>query len=321
MWGNTFGWFLALVMLGSLIFGLHQVNEISRISEPTSFGLDPANLGVVELPVAPSRLVSMDQNIDAKSLYRSAIDDYLNNRDTYDRFSRSKDSSDAGMLKGLKNLLDATHATSAKIFADDPGEIVTYKEKPGLEAIATLGHLSARAALLAQTDHLEIAPKYFEAEFALGVKLFEERLTVDELSRGMELMAESSAGMERLLQRSDQSARAQEFRTFDDGRKQYYNDHVLPMLKVLQSIDTNVVGEHAGDIIYFARHCQERMYRVEAIFAMGRMRFFAGENGRIGNQRGAMAELRKLAEDPDPVIRRAATEARDLTIEQYRFLK
>ena len=63
------------------------------------------------------------------------------------------------------------------------------------------------------------------------------------------------------------------------------------------------------------------MFRVEAIFAMGRMRFFAGENGRIGNQRGAIQELKKLAEDPDPIIRLAATEARDLTIEQYRIMQ
>ena len=63
------------------------------------------------------------------------------------------------------------------------------------------------------------------------------------------------------------------------------------------------------------------MYRVEAIFAMGRMRFFAGANGRVGNQRGAMQELRRLAESSDPVIRRAASEARDLTIEEYRMLK
>ena len=139
--------------------------------------------------------------------------------------------------------------------------------------------------------------------------------------RGLELMAESSAGLSRLLQKSNQSSRAAEFHAFDQSRTEYYNQHVLPMLKVLQSIDANVVGEHAGDIFYFARNCHERMFRVEAIFAMGRMKFFAGENGRIGDQRGAVSELKRLSNDPDPVIRRAATEARDLTIEQYRFLK
>jgi len=114
---------------------------------------------------------------------------------------------------------------------------------------------------------------------------------------------------------------ARQFQEFNKSQQQYYNDRILPMLKVLQAIDANVIGQHAGDIIYFARHCRERMYRVEAILAMGRLRYFVGENGRIGNQRGAMTELKKLADDPDPVVRRAANEAKDLTLEQYRMMR
>ena len=321
MWGNALGWFLSLVFLGCLLLGMRELKDLGQISNPTSFGTDPENLDAVELPIAPSKVIDMSQPVDAKPLYRAAIDDYLNNTDIYERFNQSKQTSDAGSLVALQKLLEATHARAARIFADDPGEIVTYKEKPGLEALATLGHLAARAALLSQADKPDDARNYFQAEFSLGAKLYDERLTADEFNHGLELLAESAAGLARLEQKTNQPSQAAAFQEFDRARSQYYSQRVLPMMKVLQSIDTNVIGEHAGDIIYFARHGHERMYRVEAIFAMGRMRFFAGADGRIGNQRGAMSELRQLAEDPDPVIRRAATEARDLTIEQYRTLK
>jgi hypothetical protein len=300
---------------------MRALKEFEQVSKPTRFGTDRDNLALVQLPIAPSALLEMQADIDAKALYRGAIDDYLNNTDTYDRFAKSKNAADADRLPGLKKLLDATHAKSARIFADDPGEIVTYKERPELDALVTLGHLSARAALLEGADKPEDARSYFEAEFALGSKLYDERLTLDEFDDGLELLAESGAGLTRLFQKTGQSAREKQFHEFDQARMQYYNSRVLPMVKVLQSIDTNVIGEHAGDIIYFASSCGERMYRVEAIFAMGRMKYFAGADGRIGNQRGAMTQLRRLAEDPDPIIRRAATEARDLTIEQYRALK
>ena len=161
----------------------------------------------------------------------------------------------------------------------------------------------------------------FEAEFALGAKLCEERLTVEEFTRGLELLAESSAGLTRLLQKSGDTTRAAEFNAFSEARTRFYNDRILPVLKILQSIDANVIGEHAGDIFFMARKSGERMYRVEAIFALGRLKYFAGQDGKIGNQRGAMQELKRLTQNAGPVIRRAATEARDLPIEQYRMLR
>jgi len=124
-----------------------------------------------------------------------------------------------------------------------------------------------------------------------------------------------------MLHKANQTGRASEFINFNDARLKHYNDHVLPMLKIVQSIDANVIADHAGDIFHIARNSQERMYRVEAILAMGRMRYYVGEAGRIGNQRGAIQEVKRLANNSDPVIRRAAEEARDLTIEKYRLLK
>ena len=44
MWGNALGWFMSLVLLALLIFGVHSLRDIGLISEPTSFGRDAANL-------------------------------------------------------------------------------------------------------------------------------------------------------------------------------------------------------------------------------------------------------------------------------------
>src|SRR4051812_12389764 len=120
MWGNPQGWFLSFLLLLLLLFGMHKLNAIGHISEPTAFGLNQANLGTVELPIAPASLIEMNGDTDAKPLYRAAIADYQANRESYDRFEKSKSAADAEKLAGLTNLLDAAHARKATIFADDP---------------------------------------------------------------------------------------------------------------------------------------------------------------------------------------------------------
>ena len=90
------------------------------------------------------------------------------------------------------------------------------------------------------------------------------------------------------------------------------------MLRVLTAVDDKVVSEHAGDVFYLAQHAGDRVWRVEAIFALGRMKYFVGSEGRAADQRGAPRMLQKLTEDSDPVIRAAAVAGRDLTIDEYR---
>jgi hypothetical protein len=59
------------------------------------------------------------------------------------------------------------------------------------------------------------------------------------------------------------------------------------------------------------------MFRVEAILKIGRYRFDAA---RKGDQLAAPRVLRRLADDPDPVIQAAANAALALTLEQYRTI-
>jgi len=94
---------------------------------------------------------------------------------------------------------------------------------------------------------------------------------------------------------------------------------IEPTLRFVRSIDPKIVGTRTGDVFELARRSNERMWRVEAILGLGRVRYFAGAGGTAGNQHVATRRVGEMAEtESDPAIRAAATVARDLTIEQYR---
>jgi hypothetical protein len=160
--------------------------------------------------------------------------------------------------------------------------------------------------------------KLYEATFSLGVKLYQERLTYEELDAGLTMMAEGSAMIRELSRASGDAARAEACASFDAARMEYVKQRIQPVQRVIVSADQSVLEQHAGDVFYFARHARDRMWRVEAIFKLGRYRYNAG---RIGDQNNAMLVIRELVDDPDPVIQIAAKAARDLTLEEYRTLR
>src|SRR5205823_2056467 len=122
-----------------------------------------------------------------------------------------------------------------------------------------------------------------------------------ECEAGLSLMGKSAVLLASLAEQSGDAARASQLRDFDAARIQYVKERIHPMLRVVRSIDPHVVGAHAGDLFVLARNSRERMWRVEAILALGRLRYFAGENGRAANQRAAVIVLRELSNDADPV--------------------
>jgi hypothetical protein len=186
-------------------------------------------------------------------------------------------------------------------------------DKPALEALRTLGQCARRAGQLIEKQRPAQAVRLYEATFALGTRLYQERLVWAELDVGLTLMAEGAA----LLAAADPS-RAEAIRRFDLARKTFVIDRLQPTLRVIASADQVVIDTHAGDVAWFARHAQDRMWRVEAIFKLGRYRFNARH---IGDQRAANSLLKELCDDPDPVIQAAARAARDLTEQQYRTLR
>jgi hypothetical protein len=305
-----------------MLLGVGMINRASDISPPTAFGRDPNNLAVLEFsPTSPRAVVVMTEVGDAGLLYRQAIADYQRRTDFYDRFSTKGIAADIGALPALKQLAVATHLSRARIFADHPSEIVNYQNDPApLAALKTIASCATRAALLVHKSNRQDATRYFEAEFALGSKLFDERLTSGEMLLGLQLMSESAAGLKKLCDAGGDANRVKMITSYDDSRLKLFDSRIAPVLKVLQSADSRIIGEHTGDMFYLAQNAAERVWRVESILALGRMKYFVGENGTVGDQRGAMRFVRKTADDgnEDPVIRQAARAAKDLTIEEYR---
>ena len=97
--------------------------------------------------------------------------------------------------------------------------------------------------------------------------------------------------------------------------RDYDANHVQPIYQALVSAEQEDIALHAGDIFAFATGSKERMFRVEAILALGRLKFDAA---RGADQQAAPACIKNASTDPDPVIQAAATAAGDLSVEDYR---
>jgi hypothetical protein len=346
MWGNTLGWCISAVLLAALLGGVALLNRPLEVSAATEFGRDANNLAVLAFtPPGPRGVTSMPDSGDASQLYRDAITEYDAHRAEYEAFASNGRADAIDRLAALKVLLRAAPISHAQIFARQPADIVNYdNEHPRLETLKALGAIAARAALLAQKaepsgsaagssmgtsvgadnsgNAAQKARPYLEAEFSLGSKLFDERLNAAELLAGLELMSDATAGLRKHADGAGDTQLSRRLKLFDEDRQQLWQSRVMSMLRVLESADAPTIGQHTGDYFYLARHAADRCWRVEAILAMGRLKYFVGEGGTVGDQRAAGKFVRDLAEDPneDQVIRQAAKAARDLTIEQYRTI-
>ena len=322
MWGNRLGWTISGALVVLCGAWLYIIANASKQTPPTDFSSDERNFAALALPAPPSdAFPPAKTDIDAVGLYRQAIELYLAERTTYDDFARrgKLDSPDVAKVKAIELFVEAAPAREVKLFTSTSGQIINYaREKPPLEALKVLGQICIdRLGLLNQrTGKSDEAMKYYQAGMALGWNLASERLTYEELALGMELIAKSSAGMAR-LERNGLSAA---LRDFDRQRIDFQRERLDPVLRITRAFDAKIVGQRTGDVFELAKRAQEHMWRVEAILALGRVRFFAGEGGTRANQASADVLVRDLAViDPDPIIRTAASAARDLTIEEHRM--
>jgi hypothetical protein len=314
MWGNALGWSISLLMVIAAVAGVRWLDRSARIlSAPTTFSQNSEHTAAISLPVSPKKVLPTTNPSDAAPIYRAAIAMYEQEPETYERFARDGRLREVDTVPAIDILTQATEYESADFFTQNPREIVNYQnEKPALDALQTLGACARRAGQLIQSQQPGRALKLYEATFSLGEKLYNERLIYAELDDGLTMMAESAT----LIGILDPT-RANTAEGFNNARKNYVEQQLLPVLRIIGSADQTILETHAGDVFYFAEHAGDRMWRVEAILKLGRYRFNAG---RFGDQRAAMTLLKKISGDPDPVIRAAANAAINLTEQQYRML-
>lgn len=325
MWGNSLGWLISACLAVALGGWLWMVATGSSPTPATAFGTNPQTLAALALPALPEAALGPREHCDAGPLYRRAIAGYEADRTIYEDFSRlgKLTSKDVPRLQAIEWLVEASKCDDMKLFATSPGELVTYaRTKKPLEALEVLSRVCVdRLGLLNQkAGKPDEAMKYFRAGVALGNHLCNERITYAELQLGMEILSKSVAAMASAAQQNGDADLAKALLDYSMKRQAYVTQSIDPILRVVRTIDPKIVGKQTGDVFEIAQHSKERMWRVEAIFAAGRVRYFAGEGGTAGNQRFANEMLRKMAEeDSDPVIRLAAEKARDLTVEEHRM--
>jgi hypothetical protein len=339
MWGNRQGWIISasIVLVVGLALGL--IARGPDRTAPTTFSADPQNFQALDLPelstASSPELSAAAPPIggpapdvirgDADAAYRAAIQDFRRQPAPYEDFAATGNDASAkeyGLIAVDEIVSALSSRTFGGLFSEHPEELINYQpDKPPLEALEVLGRvLVDRLALRSEkAGDRAAAMKYASAAYMLGLRLCRERICYAELELGLQLTGKSAPLLARLAEADGNAALAAAYRDFDARRVRFVRERVEPVVRIVRSIDPAIVGPHVGDLFELAKRSQERMWRVEAILALGRERFLAGEGATAADQRAATRLVTQLAEsDPDPAIRAAATAARDLTLEQHR---
>jgi hypothetical protein len=324
MWGNRLGWMISGAITAGVVVLVVLVDGSAARTATTAFSSDGRNFQQLLPPGPPPALMPPTQPCDGGPLVRQAIAMYLQNRPLYDDFAAigKLGSPKVDQLAAVDKLVEASGCGRMTLFADRPESIVNFQHtRSDLDALSQLGTVMIdRLALLnARAARPAAAGRYAMAGLTLGLHLCRERLTYDELALGLELIGKSTPVLARLADEAGEADRAAAWRAYGAQKVAFFNEQIDPVARFARSIDPRIVGLRTGDVFELAKRSKERMWRVEAILSLGRVRYFAGESGTAANQRAALALAKNVAQnDPDPVVRAAAKAARDLTIEEYR---
>ena len=317
MYGNKMGWG-ASVAMAIVIIGLVVFFEQSNVpTQPTALTSDTSKLVALAFPVSPTTLVPMTESGDAATLYSQAVSEYRQNKTAYDTIK----SPEGASLPGVKLVVQATNLSGMTFATSRAESLINYQpedSKEDLLALRDLGHATCLAGLYMKLSNPEEAKKLYLATLSLGVKMFNERLTKQQLDIGFRLMSEACDSLQRLAVGAKDTQLESAVAEFKEGYEKLQTDTINPMMRVITSIDDKVVKKNAGDVFMLATKSQERLFRVEAALSLGRMRFKAG---RAGDNRGANSMLKRLAEDKDEFVALAAKRALELTAVDVRQLR
>jgi hypothetical protein len=308
MFGNSVGWTISAILTFLMAGVLYVISvRLDNTTEPTGALNRPYVTNSIELPESAKTLVvAMDSPGDAGPLYRQALNECKAN---------PQDSS-----AGIEKVLSATKLKDMNLFINTPEEIVNYRmmDADALKHLMAAGKNTINKGLsLRKTDPNE-AIKYFQAGYALGYKMTQERLNYWEFFSGLELMGDGATGLQKLAEMAKDKKRVEELQAMNAERLKLALK-IQEVEGILNSVSQTKLEKYFGDVYEVARKSGERMWRCEAMLALGRYRFNAGTRG---DQKAAEKLLkREAANQSDPAVRAAATAGRDLTVEQYRVLR
>jgi hypothetical protein len=324
MFGNALGWFISAMLVTATAAGLLYIDRANRPTPADAFGVDPANSSLLSLPAPTLVAPRMVEARDGAMEYRRAIEVVVADLDRFESFARSGTLSTLSRIEPELKILEAAGASeAAAIFGGYRDELINFDNvKPPLQALDALGRAALRGAMVEREVDRDRAKRILESVFALGFHLFQERLTYEQLDLGMRLMAESAAGLKQLAKEDANVAAEEQISQFDTARLALAKQKLLPIAARIRTMDSATVAANAGNVVVWARNKgADRVWRIEATMALGRMRYAVGTTGTRGDQNLASRALAALGSDSDPAVATAAKRAAELTVEQYRLLR
>jgi hypothetical protein len=285
-------------------------------TEPTKLTTEAGAMEPLAIPGSPRSVVPAGSGGDGTELYLGALEAYHAEPDAYASNRLSKmDLSPAGLkkLKAVDLLLQASESGKATIFATKPERVVKYgkEQYKDLVALESLGKLTNNLGVrLRIAKRSADAKKFHEACFNLGYTMCAERVTYMEFLKGQELMQVAAIELA-----TTDPGNAEQYNAVKEALSTLINDKTGKFVKyrdAIRTIDPRVIKNNAGDVFNLARNSQDRMWRVEAIMALGHLRYNAGSPG---DQRGAEKLLKQMAADEslEPAAKAAAKAAANLT--------
>ena len=337
MFGNRLGWSISAVIVVVTVLILVQLSSYGQPSEPGPLGRD-AKTHTISMPVDPAAVAKfMVERFDPAPLYQEAIAAYQANPDDYDAHDRIKATDDprvAKLSKGIDLLAKAALSSQHTVFAGRPQDVINYDpDRPQINALRRLGKAAIYLGLLHNREkNTEEAKRLYEAAYALGVKLYHERLSWEEFDAGLELLGDAGQALSRLGEATAQPELVSVYGTLNRNRMELYDQRVKPLQHAIKALNP-----YTADMIAIALDGGDSLWRIEATLALGRCKYSASRydrphpavsagnapsnSGHFGDQQAARKALDELANDPDGRVRIAAQAARDLTVEQFRKLR
>ena len=321
MLGNRLGWFIAAVLAIAMGFAAWRVSKVNDLTPLTALGESDDVYEPLTLPMQPSAIVTMDRTADAGKMYRSVIDQVQRDPARYQAFVDAGRPKDFDAMPAMQTLIDATPLVGGDILLTHASANVGYTgESDELKTLLLAGHCLSRMALLIAKDDPVRANELYRAEFALGAKLFSERIGYYEAFDGIGLMQEATGGLRLSATAQHDTLLLNALKQFDAGLDEFITQKLEPMWTVISSVDSDVIAEHAGDIYAFTGpQMKERLWRIEAILKLGRHKYNVA---RLADQVIVPIRLNALkANETDPAILAAIDAAQHLTLEQYHMIR
>ncbi|CAN5363815.1 hypothetical protein BH10PLA1_BH10PLA1_12480 [soil metagenome] len=316
MWGNRQGWIISAVITVITVV-LYTILLLGpSVSAPTDLTTRAGAMDAITLPGNPQSLLTGGGSADTAELYRQAISNYRSTPDAFDSYYKTgKLNSPAykAVIPTIDLLVQASQSSNPTVFSKRPDAIVRYNPDQflAMAPLDQLGHVALRIGLQYNAAKKpDLAKKYWQAAYALGCAMVNERLTFRELQIGQDLLATSSIN----LGGSDVS-NAAAFRGINASSPEFMKK-LMTYMALFNPSDQRVISNNAGDVFNLAQNSKERMWRDEAIMMLGHYRYNAVNPG---DQVGARKALEKLAGDStlDPAVAAAVKVAQELTPEQH----